>query len=172
MLPEHAVVLAYPYPVFTDDRAMLWQAESGMRFSLLGGYVVRASSDSRLDKMPPLLPPAGVTSLLLDARPSAGVSGLQPASEARAADELPEFVRRYGVSAVVVDPLGHDPADVVDLFQQAYGPPDRVGPLDVWTDLNRLAKPPAANNGACPGRLPPPTAGTCLSLPNPGRPDP
>ena len=100
VLPEHAVVLAYPYPVFTDDRAMLWQAESGMRFSLLGGYVVRASSDSRLDKTPPLLPPAGVTSLLLDARPSAGVSGLQPASEAlgrrRAARVRPPIRRVRG----------------------------------------------------------------------------
>jgi hypothetical protein len=137
VLPEHAVVLAYPYPLFSDDRAMLWQAEAGMRFSLLGGYVVRAAPNSQLDKTPPLLPPASVTSLLLDARPSAGVPGAQPASEALAAAELPEFVRRYGVSAVVVDPVGNDPAEVVSLFERAYGTPEHVGPLDVWTGLGR-----------------------------------
>ena len=54
-----SVLLAYPYPVFPEDQAMLWQALSNLRFSLIGGYVVRPLPNGTGTEVPPLLSAPG-----------------------------------------------------------------------------------------------------------------
>jgi len=40
VIPPGSLALTYPYPITSSDQPMLWQAETGMRFRLLGGYVI------------------------------------------------------------------------------------------------------------------------------------
>ncbi len=134
-IPSGGVVLAYPYPVFPEDQAMLWQALSNMRFSLLGGYVVRPLQDGDGTKVPPLLSPPAVPSLLLEDWPELQVTGTQPASLDRARSDLRAFVARYHVSTVVVERAGRRPGQVIALVSSVYGPPVSEGNLDFWFNI-------------------------------------
>jgi hypothetical protein len=138
-IPDGAVVLSYPYPLFPEDDAMLWQADDDMRFSLLGGYAVRPLGHQAA-KTPPLLAPVAVEALLLDAWPDHQLTDGVHVSPADAARALPTFVRRHHVSAVIVDDAGRDPGRVIRLFSDVYGPPRHFGPIELWTDLG--ATPP------------------------------
>ncbi len=130
------VVLAYPYPVYPEDQAMLWQAVGGMRFSLLGGYVLTPlGGGTGQTKVPGLLSPTAVPTLLLNAWPETQVVGTTGTSLTAAREQLPAFVRRYHLTAVIVELAGQDPGQVVTLFTSVYGPPVRDGRLDVWTNL-------------------------------------
>jgi hypothetical protein len=153
-IPADAVVLAYPYPVFPEDDAMLWQAEDRLRFSLLGGYAVRPAGGGA-SKAPPLLQPEAVQGLLLGAWPDPQLTGTTRTSVAAAAAALPTFVRRHRVSAVVVERAGRNPGEVIDLFTRVYGPPRRFGPIDLWTGLAPTAAPAP----------PAPTASTAATAP-------
>lgn len=44
-IPQGALVATYPYPVTSIDQPMDWQAQTGMRFRLLGGYDIGPDAD-------------------------------------------------------------------------------------------------------------------------------
>ncbi|HTT89654.1 MAG TPA: hypothetical protein VMF65_08855 [Acidimicrobiales bacterium] len=139
-IPSGGVVLAYPYPVFPEDQAMLWQALGNMRFSLIGGYVVRPLPNGSGTKVPPLLSPAAVPSFLLDAWPELQVTGTQPASFDSAKSELREFVSRYRISTVVAQVAGRRPSQVIAMVSSVYGRPVRKGDLDFWFNVKGLSR--------------------------------
>lgn len=45
MIPEGALAATYPYPVTSISQPMDWQAVTGMRFRILGGYVIGPAAD-------------------------------------------------------------------------------------------------------------------------------
>ena len=129
-IPAGAIVLSYPYPAYPLDQAMLWQAEDGMRFSLLGGYALRPDRDPALNKTPPPLTPAAVPELLSAAAGGAVSPGLVDAAHR----QLVTFVLRYRVTTVVVQttPPSKATATVIGLFSSVYGDPRRIGAFAVW----------------------------------------
>jgi hypothetical protein len=134
-VPANAVVLAYPYPTYPVDAAMLWQAEAGMRWSLVGGYGVRPRGRTGASNEPPPLRPFAVQRLLSDAWADDATVVDHRAPVDPAADSLPALVDRYHVSVLMVDLAGRDPGRVVDMFRHAYGPPRRIGRVDLWVHL-------------------------------------
>ncbi len=48
-LPASAVVLFYPFPATYQDQALLWQAQSGMRYKIVGGRGIVAGKDDAAD---------------------------------------------------------------------------------------------------------------------------
>jgi hypothetical protein len=60
-LPEASVIIEYPLPTEYQASPMAWQALSGMRYRLVGGYAIVESPDGR----PEQIPPAGAVSLAL-----------------------------------------------------------------------------------------------------------
>jgi hypothetical protein len=140
-LPANGVALTYPYPVYPENRAMIWQAESGMRFSLVGGYAVGPADGDLQTKLPPMLAPAVVPTAFERAWPATAVPGTGRPSLDAASDALPEFVARYDITSILVVRAGAEPGRVISLVTAVYGPPRRFGRLEVWTDLHRGLEP-------------------------------
>jgi hypothetical protein len=136
-IPLNGVVLAYPYPKppQAQAQAMIWQADSGLRFSLLGGDALRPFPVPQQDKLPAMLSPKAVLDILLGAWP-ATLPGSTSASLAEAEAELPAFAGRYHVTTILVDLAGRQPQRVVAMCRAVYGPPLRYGRLLVWHRLH------------------------------------
>lgn len=134
-IPANAVTLVYPYPQFPIDQAMLWQAETGFRFRLLGGYVYNTTSSGGSSLVPPTLRPALVQTFLADAYSGAGtdsglLTGVRRSSVAKAMRSL---LHRYHVRAIIVAPVGRHFGAVVRVVTVAAGqPPLRVGGVFLW----------------------------------------
>ncbi len=153
-IPSGGVVLVYPYPnpplasfrvwripfAGSIDDALVDQAVSGMRFTLIGDYAWRPLARYGTDTPSPL-EPASVEALFSTA--FYGFSS--PAQQALLAKrdltaDLRLFLQRYHVDAVVVVPLGADPESVVRHVTAAIGPPTRTGGVTAWLHVQgRLA---------------------------------
>jgi hypothetical protein len=132
MIPSGGVVLAYPFPRYPEDEAMLWQSDADMRFSLIGGYSYEAAPFQH--SMLKGAVRRSFTRAALGAHPSA-------AAAIAAERELPSLVRRYDVSTIVVDVQNQYfvrpnrrswwryPVRVVEAV---YGKPVHAGGFDVW----------------------------------------
>ncbi|MGA8297145.1 MAG: hypothetical protein WB770_08905, partial [Acidimicrobiales bacterium] len=66
-IAKDSVVLTYPYVEPSTDEAMVWQAVSGMRFKLIGGYALRRGLDRRSTPLSSGLMPYDVEGLLTNA---------------------------------------------------------------------------------------------------------
>jgi hypothetical protein len=145
-VPAGAVVIAYPYPRYGWDEAQLWQADSGMRFSLIGGYAERplapvdiptnrylgAGDDKVGDgtKAPATLTPAPISQLFLHAQT------VGRRMERRAERALPGFVAGYGATAAMVLATAPGAARVVKALTVVFGAPtDKVGSVLIWSRL-------------------------------------
>lgn len=116
------ITLVYPPAVPTNSAPMNWQAQAGMRFSMPSGYFVvpRSPSGSQFYS------PSATTDLL------AGLAEGHPAPRsAQVRDQLRSELRSWGVTAVVVQPVGADP---VGFFTWLIGrPPDsQAGQMVEW----------------------------------------
>jgi hypothetical protein len=135
--PLRGTVLAVPYPDFTNDAAMLWQADDGLRFALLGGYANRPLPNGTDTKSALLTAPAALAQVLLatdTARPiSAHVLD-------RARQELPGFLLRSRVNWIVTTAKdGPGCRAFVELLDQRFGPPDHWGALRYWSSKGTRA---------------------------------
>lgn len=105
VIPADGLVLAYPYPYSPTDQAMLWQADAGFRFSLLGGYALAPSPHGGGTYNPPSPVPASLRQFFrsgLSARP---VTFSQLFVDPHAVETAAcSFFRADHVSAVVIDP--------------------------------------------------------------------
>lgn len=105
-LPAGAVVVTLPYPARDFNEALVWQAVAGMRFRLVGGtpFFVPGTGHRSADSRYLRLKPHGIDRVFEDAlggRAAApGNPPLQPWLVAGIRDDL----RRYHVSAVIIDP--------------------------------------------------------------------
>jgi hypothetical protein len=133
------VVLAVPVAAFGDDLPMLWQAETRMRFRLIGGYGYHPVAAGEPTNAPTLPAPSAPLRYLLTECPTFALRARRVPVD-QAADLLPLLVRRARIGAVVV---GAGPRcsqrAAARLFAEVYGRPRRLGAFDVWTDLRRPA---------------------------------
>jgi hypothetical protein len=138
-IPNGGVVLAYPFPRYPEDMAMVWQMQTGMRFSLLGGYGLQ----------PHVLTVAqerGERNSVQTAFMRAWSNGsIVPTLLAKARAYLPTLVHDDHITTIVVDTSswslddgvtkvtpGSHAQPVVALVTRVYGSPRHYGPLDVW----------------------------------------
>jgi hypothetical protein len=126
-VPAGSVMLTYPYPQYPANQAMLWQAQAAMRFKLLGGYALVPGAGGQATNQPEPVDPDDVPATLIYHYLGEPVVG----PTATPAD-VRALVRRYHVATVVAQRVGGDPAAAVALFTAAFGPPRRLGGLDVW----------------------------------------
>lgn len=145
-LPPGAVVLSYPFPSSSsDDTIMLWQAEAGLRYRLVGGYAIDPGPGRAGRVHAPLLSPPSVEEILAhDADVYEGMYPAPPPLSPAVEAELRTFLARYRVDAVVWAPVGDDPHAALAYLEGGLGPPTAtVGEAAVWVDvpaiLGRLA---------------------------------
>jgi hypothetical protein len=127
-IPEGSVALVAPIATFDSANAMLWQANSNMRFRM-------PESD--------FLVPAPGNGLYFDTPPTATTQALRDVAHgvapAAADDRLRQAMRadlaRWGVQTVIVGPMP-DQDRAVALLTSAIGrPPERVQGVYVWWDV-------------------------------------
>ncbi len=141
-----STVLTYPYTEDLWDTPMLWQADAGMTFSLLGEYAIITQPNGQVSPTPPVLSPAAMQTLfaaaLGDAEPQgtgAATATVQPPPLTPAlVTQLRAFLARYGVGTILVQHVGYDPDLVLTDLTRALGvAPSRVSGLYVWSGVQR-----------------------------------
>lgn len=128
VIPERAVVLMYPVPRVVTDDAMIWQAETKFRFSLVGGYFIGPGPNGRSS--------FGVgydeaQRCLLQDQTGTAVAATPTVIAAVRAD-----LRSAGVTTIVVVPVGRHPGAAITLLSAALGDrADNVGGDAVFDDV-------------------------------------
>jgi hypothetical protein len=130
LIPTNGVVLAYPYPYFPNDQAMLWQAMAGLRYKMVGGYAVREGVNAGTKSPAPVA--QGVIRCLLMAGPvHARPARCRDRTIAESRPNLIGFVRRYHISDILVDVGPHD-HQLLMLLRSIYPDTARKGHVHVW----------------------------------------
>ncbi len=126
-LPAGATVAVYPYPGFgvEDALPMVWQAASGHRFRMMGGYVLVPDAVTGRATTQRTTVTGTVFNQLYAGAPPARTPALQVGLR----DEL----ARLGVAAVVAVPSGADPAAAVGYLRWLLpGRPVATGGVLLW----------------------------------------
>jgi hypothetical protein len=139
-IPAGSVLLAYPYPYTPDDQAMLWGAVAGMRFRIIGGQAATPGRDGRTTSAPATLQPPTTEALFLYAMyGTPRIEGSVPPPDRSTLSSLIDFLTRYQVDTIVMDPIGEHPGLAVARLAAALGvPPEKVGGVDVWLGVQQL----------------------------------
>lgn len=103
-VPAGSVALVYPVPINTNDAAQLWQAQAGYRFREIGGYFVVPAPRGAPSGSQFFEPTA--TQAALTALANGQALARTPALRATLTGQLDS----WGVSDVLVQPVGADPA--------------------------------------------------------------
>ena len=148
-IPPGSVVLAYPYPdgdstgwisIFHPGQSILLdQAIAGMRFKVIGGYGWFPSPTGHSGTTDPaVLPPQSVQTLF-DVAFTGRETPAQTAllSKADLTSDLRQFLRRYGVQAVIVLDQGGRQSLVINHLTTALGPPVSSGGVTVWLHVQQ-----------------------------------
>jgi hypothetical protein len=127
------VTLSYPYLTFYDMQPMVWQADDGFRFRLLGGYAFRPDSSGGPTLAPSLMSPPGLQRFLAAQDGAEAFGPPLPLGP-----ELVAITRatlsRYDTQVVIVDRSESGSGPVIELFNEAIGPPElSVGQFSLWT---------------------------------------
>jgi hypothetical protein len=148
--PAQGTVLFLPPVRRTLDEPMLWQAQSGIAYRMVGGYVIVARSSYRSTNFPPVTGALGA--LYAAFAPPVTPPGAAPAalaqarrgSEVRACRSLAEVVRQYHLDTVVLwRPRAHRLAQE-HLLRVGLGHPGvNRGGLAVWPRLSGARLRPA-----------------------------
>ena len=133
------MVLAYPYPFDPEDQILLPQAVSDMRFKIIGGPGHVPHPPGFATYGPSILSPLAIESLFNAAYADPKVSATQfPPPTAGNLADLRSFLSRYDVGTVVVYPLGHAPAGVVNYVSALLGEPQwHQGGYYAWYGVQR-----------------------------------
>jgi len=134
-----STVLTYPYPQPNYyNQAQLWQAVTGYRFKILGGYSIFPTASGPGTPFPPVLQPEVVQDLFDDGLvglatpPGVPGPGATLPLDATTLRLIRLFMVTYGVDTVIVDPIGQQPRLVIRYLSSALGPPVRTGGLVIW----------------------------------------
>jgi hypothetical protein len=127
------VAITYPYASPYFPQAMLWQAEDGFSFRLIGGYAEHPDPQGAPTGVANPMHPDGLE-LFLDGQegytPAAPVVPITPAVVAAAQQALSE----NDIRLVVVDRSVRGSGPVIELFTQALGPPRAsTGSFALWS---------------------------------------
>ncbi len=96
-------VLAYPLPIYSDDRFMLWQADSNMNFKIVASYIANPSLKGTSTELPPLLDPPNVEQWLAFEESGQVSPDWKQISSVSSAD-ISKFLQENHIDAVVIDP--------------------------------------------------------------------
>jgi len=115
-VPAGTPVLVVPFAWYTSDEAMAWQAESGLRFALVGGFGFIPGADGHRDEFLSRLPDARLLQRLSRGR----------ALSAAQRDRLGVLLVRWApLEVVVID--RHVRPRVLDTLRDVLGPPRARG---------------------------------------------
>jgi hypothetical protein len=134
-----SVALTYPYAAPLHAEPMVWQAVSGLRFSLIGGYALIPDSRGVPALFPSLLQPVDVEQFLFAA--AGGIPFyVSPtvADNAALVRDTRIFLRRYRVGVVLVDTSEVHAGEIAGLFARTLGRPAvTAGGIDAWYRVQR-----------------------------------
>ncbi len=134
VIPSGSVVLAYPYPLMTDNEAMEWQVLARMRFKLVGGYDLFTIPPGIGSGLPAALQPEAVESALSYlADANTYPLSTPPPADSLSAANLRSFVMTNHVNIVIVNLEALQASRVVEAVSRAFGGPTlRADHLGVW----------------------------------------
>jgi hypothetical protein len=132
LIPLNSKVLFYPYPLFPNDQAMLWQANNGMRFKLLGGYIQNDDSQGKENEYPPLLYPPELQEWFIFEQHSVA---LWPASSSINSNDIRSFLYQENIGTVVIQTTVPNSSVVISRFKHALGPPMYYQGVVIWTNI-------------------------------------
>jgi hypothetical protein len=147
-IPAGSPVLTYPYVLSTQaEWNLTFQALSGMRFKLFGAdaFVPDGPGGTSTSTPTPLAPSVvehflsdAYTPTFAEAQLGAAFGLPAPPIDPETVTALRTFLRRYGVSTVLVEDFGLHPGTVVRYVSDALGAPVETGGLWAWFDVPRL----------------------------------
>ncbi len=138
-LPPGAVVLFYPFPSSYLDQALVWQAQVGMRYTVVGGRGLVAGPDGTVDHGFTPGTPEGTMSGLTTSYSPHSYLRLPPQPSPATAQAFRSALRRWGVTTVVMTGGGRAPAYARQWLATALGarPHLRDGAWQ-WDDVQKL----------------------------------
>jgi hypothetical protein len=130
------VALTYPYDTKATNEPMLWQAQGGFKFRLLGGYAwttyLGYSGEASL--LPSLMSPPGTQQFLANQEGASFFGPALPVSPKLVAITR-SVVSRYDIRLVIVDRSMSGSGPVMELFNDALGPPRlSAGQFSMWAN--------------------------------------
>lgn len=147
-IPAGSTVLSYPYPSQpSEEETLLGQVAAGLRFKIIGSDAfVPGPSGTSIATPSPLRPFAvqryfdtAFTARTAMTPAHAGAPApanppvrALPRLDARTIGALRTFLRRYGVSTVIVESVGQDPDAVIRYVRAALGPGTATGGVTAW----------------------------------------
>jgi hypothetical protein len=126
-LAPGTVVVTLPFPARDNNEALVWQAETSMRFRLVGGspFFVPGPGGTSLDSRYATLRPHGIDRLFEDVlSPPAATAGNAPLQQWLVSG-IRNDLRNYHAGAVIIDPLTEDGLPV--LSEYGMPRPARLG---------------------------------------------
>ncbi|HEY2550715.1 MAG TPA: hypothetical protein VGI64_09080 [Streptosporangiaceae bacterium] len=138
-LAANSVVLFYPFPSTFQDQALIWQANSGMRFKLAGGRGIVPNAQGRASHGLTLGTPDGTLSALSTSYAPHAFMQLPPLPGPVRLANMRAALVTWGVTDVVMTPGGRAPAYARRWFTTVLG----AAPLLehgawVWHDVQKL----------------------------------
>ncbi len=126
------VAITYPYAYgSTNVGPLLWQAEDGFRFRLLGGYGFHADTSGKGSVLPNPMSPPGLQILLAFEEGYYGPIPVTPELVATTRTTL----SKYDVRLIIVDHSAARSGAVMDLFDRTLGPAKvSEGQFSLWAD--------------------------------------
>jgi len=137
-LHGNAVVLFYPFPATYQDQALLWQAQSGMRYSIVGGRGIVAGKGNVADHgFTPGTPEGTMSALTTVHLPQPHVTK-PPMPNQAMIRSFRSALQRWGVTNVVLTP-GRQRAYVRRWLTKVLGTRPRYqNGAWVWTNVRNL----------------------------------
>jgi hypothetical protein len=128
------VAITYPYETVSSNEPMLWQAEDGFRFRLLGGYAFHPSPIGSESVYPDLMSPSGTQQFLAN-QGGVGMFGPEMPVSPKLVAITRATVSRYDIRLVIVDRSETGSNAVMELFNDALGRPMlSTGRFSMWAD--------------------------------------
>ncbi len=136
-IPLGTVALTYPYATPLHAQPMVWQAVTGMRFSLTGGYALIPDARGVPTLFPSTLQPATVQHFFINEAGGVPFYASPPvADNATLVTDVRHFIHRYRIGVVLVDPATPNSKTVEQLVRRTLGrTPVARGGMDVWYDV-------------------------------------
>jgi hypothetical protein len=127
------VAITYPYATFPSIEPMIWQADAGFRFRLLGGYAYRPGVNNAPDAGPAAMTPPGLQQFLGGEERAAGYGKPNPVSR-KLVGLTRRTIAKYDIRLVVVEASVPGGEAVKDLFEQTLGSPNvQASDFFMWT---------------------------------------
>ena len=144
------VAVTYPYTNYPYLQPMIWQADSGFAFRMLGGYARHSNTQGNGAGSSPIsMDPPGLQQFLIRQQfladplvnPFVSASSYPAPSGSELIAVTRATLAKYHVRLIIVDHSMLESGPVVQLFEAILGPPRlTVGQYSVWSEDHDLAR--------------------------------